>query len=121
MPSTLNGYHSSWHRVVHDEWQLSRITKTCIPVWILLLWIVVLSDGYLCVVLGRTLGAKSGTGDLGIIFFLSVSTYVDVEMKNKHRLRLTQKHVMKANMLFPCLALRINTSCYSGCVILGLA
>lgn len=62
--------------------------------------------------------------ELGIfasLFFLSVSTYVDVRMKNKHRLRLTQKHVMKANMLFPCLALRINTSCYSGCVILGLA
>lgn len=95
--------------------------KTRIPVWILLLWIVVLSDGYLYVVMGRTLGAKSGTGDLCLTFFLSVNSYVDVGMKNKHRLRLTQKHVMKANMLFPCLALRINTSCYSECVILGLA
>lgn len=95
--------------------------KTQIPVWILLLWVVVLSDGYLCVVTGRTLGAKRGTGNLCLTVFLSVSTYVDVGMKNKHRLRLTQKHVIKANMLFPCLALRINTSCYSGCVILGLA
>lgn len=86
MPSTLNGYHSSWCRVVHDEWQAPRITKPWISVWILLLWIVVLSDGYLCVVMGRTLGAKSGTGDLCLIFFLSVSKYVDVGMKNKHRL-----------------------------------
>lgn len=121
MPSTLNGYRSSWRRAVHDEWQVPRITKTWISVWILLLWIVVLSDACLCVVMGRTVGAKSGTGDLCLISFLSVSTYVDVGMKNKHRLGLTQKHVMKANMLFPCLALRINTSCYSGCVILGLA
>lgn len=121
MPSTLNGYRSSWRRAVHDEWQVPRITKTWTSVWILLLWIVVLSDACLCVVMGRTLGAKSGTGDLCLISFLSVSTYVDVGMKNKHRLGLTQKHVMKANMLFPCLALRINTSCYSGCVILGLA